>query len=74
MRWSLAAKGNPSRIIRGISFNYIGKYNVPSPQEVFQAQKFKHEISACFTLGINRYNNNEYIQLQIEEMYFSSGE
>ncbi len=69
IRWSLTSKEKPSKSFRGISFNYIGKFGVISPDELFLAQQRNgEELTAYFTLGINRFNGNEYVQLQIEKI------
>ena len=53
--------------IQGISFFYIGKWNTPSPEELFQYQK-DGELMIYFRLGINRFRGNETIQLMVEKI------
>jgi single-stranded-DNA-specific exonuclease len=61
VRWNLAqAKVK----MKGISFNYIGKFKALHPQELFLNQN----LSVYFTLGLNRFNGNESIQLMIEKV------
>jgi single-stranded-DNA-specific exonuclease len=65
VRWSLENNG---RYLKGISFNMIGKYGHPHPEELFEASKRGQGLTAYFSLGINRFNGNEYIQLMIERI------
>ncbi|MBT3982743.1 MAG: single-stranded-DNA-specific exonuclease RecJ [Bacteriovoracaceae bacterium] len=69
VRWSIKSKSMPSKTFRGISFNYIGKFNTPSPEELFSRQEHE-ELEVQFTLGINRFNGREYIQLMVEKFIF----
>ncbi len=71
VRWSFSPKDPSIKIppLKGISFNYIGSFNKPHPQEVFTRQN-KEELTVFFTLGINRFNGNEYIQLMINRISF----
>jgi len=68
VRWNLSQE----RVkMRGISFNYIGKFNALKPQEIFTTQQNKKiDLSVFFTLGINRFNGNESIQLMIDRFDF----
>ena len=68
VRWNLISLAPSPRRLRGISFNYMNKFNVLSPQELFQIQNDQNNLTAYFTLGINRFKGNEYIQLQIERI------
>ncbi len=63
VRWHLRAPGSSTRW-QGISFNYLNKRDGLPPQTL------QESASPCayFTLGINRYRGNEYIQLQIDRM------
>ena len=57
--------------LKGISFNYIGKHEALKPEEVFSTQNIKREeLSVYFTLGLNRFNGNESIQLMIDRLDF----
>ncbi len=59
--------------LKGISFNYVGKYEAISPEEIFSTQNLKREdLSVYFTLGLNRFNGNESIQLMIDRLDFGS--
>ena len=68
VRWSLSKE----RIkLKGISFNYIGKYETKTPAEIYSTQTLKHEdLSVYFTLGLNRFNGNESIQLMVDKVEF----
>jgi single-stranded-DNA-specific exonuclease len=61
VRWNLAQEKVK---MKGISFNYIGKFKALHPQELFATQN----LSVFFTLGLNRFNGNESIQLMIEKI------
>jgi single-stranded-DNA-specific exonuclease len=69
VRWDITSKSG-GRKLQGISFFYIGKWGQPSPEEIFQRQT-EEEITLQFTLGINRFNGREYIQLMIEKVLFN---
>lgn len=69
VRWNLRGISRPDVRLQGISFNYIGKFGCPHPEELFKMQnQEKQDLSALFTLGINRFNGNEYIQLMIQSI------
>lgn len=69
VRWSLSKEKVK---LKGISFNYIGKHEAITPSEVYSTQNLKHEdLSVYFTLGLNRFNGNESIQLMVDKLEFS---
>lgn len=66
VRWmfsSLKTKNN----LQGVSFNYIGKWNEPTPDELYSYQN-NNGLIVQFTVGINRFNGNESIQLMVEKL------
>ena len=68
VRWNFSHQKTK---LKGISFNYIGKYEARGPEDIFTTQKLKHEdLSVYFTLGLNRFNGNESIQLMIDRLDF----
>jgi single-stranded-DNA-specific exonuclease len=68
VRWSLSKEKVK---LKGISFNYIGKHEASSPTEIYSTQNLKHEdLSVYFTLGLNRFNGNESIQLMVDKVEF----
>ncbi|MFA6238342.1 MAG: single-stranded-DNA-specific exonuclease RecJ [Bacteriovorax sp.] len=68
VRWNLSYQKTK---LKGISFNYVGKYEAKRPEEIFSTQNLKHEdLSVYFTLGLNRFNGNESIQLMIDRLEF----
>ncbi len=68
VRWNLSQEKVK---LKGISFNYVGKYEATSPSEIFSTQNLKKEdLSVYFTLGMNRFNGNENIQLMIDRLEF----
>jgi len=71
VRWTFAPKDSAIKIppLKGISFNYVGSFNKPHPQEIFTRQN-NEELTIFFTLGINRFNGNEYIQLMVNRVSF----
>lgn len=69
VRWNLSKDKTK---MKGISFNYIGKYEALSPNELYSTQTIKDEdLSVYFTLGLNRFNGNETIQLMVEKLDFN---
>lgn len=68
VRWNLSQHKTK---LKGISFNYVGKYEAKMPEEIFSTQNLKHEdLSIYFTLGLNHFNGNESIQLMIDRLDF----
>jgi single-stranded-DNA-specific exonuclease len=70
VRWSfstLDAK-NPCPPLKGISFNYVGSFGKHHPRDIFEKQNQGSTLTAYFTLGINRFNGNEYIQLMVNRI------
>lgn len=66
VRWTFSS-AKTKAMLQGISFNYIGKWNEPSPEELFQLQT-KSGLSVQFTLGVNRFQGNETIQLMVNRL------
>ena len=64
VRWNLSS-GNKK--LRGISFSYIDKWGCEHPEELFKGQ-MSNDLTAYFTLGINRFKGNEYVQLMVERI------
>jgi single-stranded-DNA-specific exonuclease len=67
VKWTFSGTGSHKSTIQGVSFNYIGKWNEATPEELFQMQN-KSGLTVQFTLGINRFNGNETIQLMVEKI------
>ena len=67
VKWTFVHKDNPKIKISGISFNFIGKWNAPLPDEIFQKQN-SEGITAQFQIGINRFRGNEIIQLMVDKV------
>jgi single-stranded-DNA-specific exonuclease len=68
VRWNLSKEKTK---LKGISFNYIGKHETSAPSEIYSTQNLKKEdLSVYFTLGLNRFNGNESIQLMIDKLEF----
>lgn len=66
VRWTFSTPKSKA-MLQGISFNYIGKWNEPTPEELFQLQG-KAGLSVQFTLGVNRFQGNETIQLMVNSL------
>lgn len=66
VRWTFAGV-NSKVAVQGISFNYIGKWNELTPEELFELQG-KSGLTVQFTLGVNRFNGNETIQLMVDKV------
>lgn len=70
VRWSLSKEKVK---MKGISFNYVGKFNQLRPQEIYSTQNLKNEdLSIFFSLSLNRFNGNESIQLMIDRFEFGN--
>ncbi len=67
VKWSFGSKANLKSTLQGVSFNYLGKWNEATPEELFNLQT-KAGLTVQFTLGINRFNGNETIQLMVEKL------
>jgi len=68
VRWNLSKEKTK---LKGISFNYVGKYETRAPEEIFSTQNLKNEdLCVYFTLGLNRFNGNESIQLMVDRLEF----
>jgi single-stranded-DNA-specific exonuclease len=68
VRWSLSKEKTK---LKGISFNYVGKHEAQAPEEIFSTQNLKKEdLSVYFTLGLNRFNGSESIQLMVDRLEF----
>jgi single-stranded-DNA-specific exonuclease len=67
VRWSFAGGKSMKTMLQGVSFNYIGKWNEASPEEIVQQQS-KSGLTVQFSLGLNRFNGNESIQLMVERL------
>jgi len=67
VRWLISSRQKKSMQLQGLSFNYIGKWNEPSPEEIFKAQE-QAGLIIDFTLGVNRFQGNETIQLMVERL------
>lgn len=69
VRWNLSHRSDNKKKFKGISFNFINRFNTPSPEEIFERQK-NSPLKIYFKPNINRFNGNEFIQLGIEEIKF----
>jgi single-stranded-DNA-specific exonuclease len=67
VRWTFTANNGKKLMVQGISFNYLGKWNEMTPEELFALQQ-KAGLTVQFTLGVNKFNGNETIQLMVERV------
>lgn len=67
VKWTFMGQGDKKCVVQGISFYYINKWNEPTPEELFQTQG-KNGLTIEFTLGVNRFNGNESIQLLVDRI------
>jgi single-stranded-DNA-specific exonuclease len=67
VRWSFSGKKPGAPVIKGISFNYVDKWGVLGPEEIFQGQN-QSPLTMYFTIGINRFRGNEYLQLLVKKI------
>lgn len=71
VRWTIGSHKNPQLSLKGISFNYTTKWGNLAPSEIFERQKSNHEFPVFyFTLGINHFNGNQFIQLMVDKIEF----
>jgi single-stranded-DNA-specific exonuclease len=66
VRWTFTGT-NSKMSVQGVSFNYLGKWNEMTPEELFELQG-KSGLTIQFTLGVNRFNGNETIQLMVDKI------
>lgn len=66
VRWTFSSPSSKISF-QGVSFNYIGKWNEMGPEELFELQG-KSGLTIQFTLGLNRFNGNETIQLLVDKI------
>jgi single-stranded-DNA-specific exonuclease len=67
VRWTFMGPAGKKVMLQGISFNYLGKWNESTPEELFALQE-KSGLTIQFTLGVNRFNGNETIQLMVDRV------
>lgn len=67
VRWTFQSMNDKKVVVQGISFNYLGKWNEATPEELFSLQG-KNGLTVEFTLGVNRFNGNETIQLMVDRL------
>lgn len=68
IRWNLTGKQCHTKL-KGISFNLVGKWGLPHPEKIYRAQNIHDvDLTAYFTLGINHFRGNQFIQLLIDKI------
>ncbi|MBK24408.1 MAG: single-stranded-DNA-specific exonuclease RecJ [Halobacteriovorax sp.] len=66
VRWNF--KSTTGAFFKGISFNYVDKFGVKSPDDLFDASQSDEDLYVYCQLAINRYRGNEYIQLMVNRI------
>lgn len=67
VKWTFSGIGAHKNTVQGVSFNYLGKWNEATPEELFSLQA-KSGLTVQFTLSVNRFNGNESIQLMVDKL------
>ncbi|MCB9061275.1 MAG: single-stranded-DNA-specific exonuclease RecJ [Halobacteriovoraceae bacterium] len=70
VRWSFSST-NSLATFKGISFNWVNKWNTMPAEDAYKSSQVESSIDIYYTLGINRFNGNEYIQLMVEDIQSS---
>lgn len=68
VRWNITSTNGETLNLKGISFNFMTKTDQHTPEELFQMQRRGEALACYFTLGINRFKGNEFLQLMIESI------
>jgi single-stranded-DNA-specific exonuclease len=69
VRWQFSDLKDPKLQVGGISFNFIGQWDQPHPEDIYKGQK-DQPLNVYGTVGINRFNGNEFIQFHVERIEF----
>jgi single-stranded-DNA-specific exonuclease len=64
VRWTFT-KPKAQRKLEGMSFNFVGKWNTPTPDEILGKKRLPSGVQ--FTLDINRFRGNEILRTNIEK-------
>lgn len=67
VKWNFQQESTSKEAFGGISFNYVGSFGRHHPNDLYQLQQ-DGGLTIYYTLGINRWNGNEYIQLMVSEI------
>lgn len=69
VRWNFTSITNQKINLKGISFNYLNKWGALTPDEIYEGQADSSvELEVYFTLALNYFNGNKYIQLMVERV------
>lgn len=69
VRWHFVSLKSSRIQHKGISFNYLNRWETPHPQELFRLQEQEKEpLTAYFTLAINSFRGNKYIQFMVQKI------
>ncbi|MFG1499883.1 single-stranded-DNA-specific exonuclease RecJ [Halobacteriovorax sp. XZX-3] len=69
VRWNFTSITNQKINLKGISFNYMSKWGALTPNEIYERQNDPSvELDVYFTLALNYFNGNKYIQLMVERV------
>jgi len=67
VRWNFSSPKSSKSSLQGISFNYMGKWNEALPEELYEGQN-SAGLTVQFSLGLNKFQGNETIQLMVEKV------
>jgi single-stranded-DNA-specific exonuclease len=67
VRWNFQSRSHSTPPIKGVSFNYVGKWGKIHPQKLIERQA-SDNLSIIGTLQINRFRGSEKIQIMVEEI------
>lgn len=68
VKWTLRSKEDNNIVIEAISFNFINQKDALLPEEYIKIQSEK-ELSAKVNVKINKFRNQEKVQLFLEEIF-----
>ena len=69
VRWNFTSITNQKVNLKGISFNYMNKWDTLTPDEIYEGQADPSvELEVYFTLALNYFNGNKYIQLMVNRV------
>ncbi len=71
LKWTFVSNQNSKIKVFGITFFYFDKWDQLPPEELFRLQD-EEGLTIQFTIGINRFNGNEYIQLMVDKLFLGN--
>ena len=68
VRWEFTPLGG-GKVLRGISFFFMNRWETPTPQELFDKQQQGFSLTVQFSLGFNYFQGNKFIQLEVQDIF-----